>query len=173
MIVETKDHVRSSLKDFLSNITRDNVEDRYRSLSYYEGIQGEMENDLGKYFPLKSIEVPLIVQNITSKLINARAIGYKIPPVRTNQPYLDNVKDLDQTMLTAERLTYLLGSHLIRSRFNDEDGILEYDQIIEFEPVFEARARQPFAYIYPIYNLPCVTVILTLQILCVTVLMIL
>ena len=152
MIVETKDHVRSSLKEFLSNITTDNVEDRYRSLSYYEGIQGEMETDLGKYFPLKSIEVPLIVQNITSKLINARAIGYKTPPVRTNEPYLDSVKDLDQTMLTAERLTYLLGSHLIRSRFNDEDNILEYDQIIEFEPIFEARARQPFAYIYPIYN---------------------
>ena len=35
---------------------------------------------------------------------------------------------------------------------DDEDNILEYDQIIEFEPIFEARARQPFAYIYPIYN---------------------
>jgi hypothetical protein len=152
MIVETKDHVRSSLKEFLSDITTDNVENRYRSLSYYEGIQGEMETDLGKYFPLKNIEVPLIVQNITSKLINARAIGYKTPPVRQNEQYLDNVKDLDQAMLTAERLTYLLGSHLIRSRFNEEENKIEYDQIIEFEPIFEARARQPFAYTYPIYN---------------------
>ena len=152
MIVESKDFVRSGLKDFLSDITSDNVEDRYRSLSYYEGMQGEMETDLGRYFPLKSLEVPFIVQNITSKLINARAIGYKEPPVRTNEAYLESVKDLDQTMLTAERLTYLLGSHLIRSRFNEETNMLEYDQIIEFEPIFEARARQPFAYIYPIYN---------------------
>ena len=152
MIVESKDFVRSGLKDFLSDITSDNVEDRYRSLSYYEGMQGEMETDLGRYFPLKSLEVPFIVQNITSKLINARAIGYKEPPVRTNEAYLESVKDLDQTMLTAERLTYLLGSHLIRSRFNEETNMLEYDQIIEFEPIFEARSRQPFAYIYPIYN---------------------
>ena len=55
-------------------------------------------------------------------------------------------------MLTAERLTYLLGSHLIRSRFNEESNQLEYDQIIEFEPIFESRARKPFAYVYPIYN---------------------
>ena len=105
MIVDSKEFVRSGLKDFLSDVTNDNVEERYRSLSYYEGMQGEMETDLGKYFPLKSLEVPLIVQNITSKLINARAIGYKNPPVRENEKYLENVKDLDQTMLTAERLT--------------------------------------------------------------------
>ena len=152
MIVESKDFVRSGLKDFLSDITTDSIEERYRSLSYYEGMQGEMESDLGKYFPIKSLEVPLIVQNITSKLVNARAIGYKTPPVRTNEKYLENVKNLDQAMLTAERLTYLLGSHLIRSRFNEETNVLEYDQIIEFEPIFESRARKPFAYVYPIYN---------------------
>lgn len=152
MIVDSKEFVRSGLKDFLSDITSDNIEERYRSLSYYEGMQGEMETDLGRYFPLKSLDVPLIVQNITSKLVNARAIGYKDPPARTNEKYLENVKDLDQSMLTAERLTYLLGSHLIRSRFNEESNMIEYDQIIEFEPIFEARAREPFAYIYPIYN---------------------
>ena len=124
MIVESKDFVRSGLKDFLSDITTDSIEERYRSLSYYEGMKGEMETDLGKYFPIKSLEVPLIVQNITSKLINARAIGYKTPPVRTNEKYLENVKNLDQAMLTAERLTYLLGSHLIRSRFNEESNVL-------------------------------------------------
>ena len=48
MIVESKDFVRSGLKDFLSDITSDNVEDRYRSLSYYEGMQGEMETELGR-----------------------------------------------------------------------------------------------------------------------------
>ena len=54
MIVESKDFVRSGLKDFLSDITTDSIEERYRSLSYYEGMQGEMETDLGKYFPIKS-----------------------------------------------------------------------------------------------------------------------
>ena len=152
MIVESKDFVRSGLKKFLSDITTDSVEDRYRFLSYYEGMPQEMEQDLGKYFPIKSLEVPLIVQNITSKLINARAIGYKNPPVRTNEKYLESVKNLDQTMLTAERLTYLLGSHLIRSRYNEESKKVEYDQIIEFEPIFEPRSRKPFAYIYPVYN---------------------
>ena len=152
MIVENKDVVRSSLKEFLKDVSKDNIEERYRFLSYYEGMQGEMENDLGKYFPITTLEVPLITQSFTSKLVNARAIVYKNPPTRTNEDYLDNVKDLDQSMLTAERLTYLLGSHLIRSRFNEEEQKIEYDQIIEFEPVFEARARKPFAYIYPIYN---------------------
>lgn len=152
MIVENKDVVRSSLKEFLADVSTDNIEERYRFLSYYEGMQGEMENDLGKYFPISTLEVPLITQSITSKLVNARAIGYKNPPTRTNEDYLENVKNLDQSMLTAERLTYLLGSHLIRSRFNEQEQKVEYDQIIEFEPVFEARAREPFAYIYPIYN---------------------
>ena len=95
-------------------------------------MQGEMENDLGKYFPITTLEVALITQSITSKLVNARAIGYKSPPTRTNEDYLENVKNLDQSMLTAERLTYLLGSHLIRSRYNEQEQKVEYDQIIEF-----------------------------------------
>ena len=152
MIVESKDVVRSGLSDFLKNITNESVEDRYRALSYYEGVKNEMESDLQKYFPIKSLEVPPIIQNITSKLINARAIGYKNPPERTNENYLELTTGLDQAMITAERLTYLLGSHLLRSRYNEDTGKLEYDQIIEFEPVFEPRAKEPFAYIYPIYN---------------------
>ena len=121
MIVESKDLIRSSLKDYLSDVSKQNVEERYRFLSYYEGMQEEMEDDLNKYFPLKSLEVPYITQSITSKLINARAIGYKNPPVRTNEDYLESVSDLDQTMITAERLTYLLGSHLLRSRYNEDE----------------------------------------------------
>ena len=152
MIVESKDFVRSGLKDFLSEITSDNVEERYRFLSYYEGMSQEMEKDLAKYFPIKSLEVPMIVQNVTSKLINARAIAYKNTPERSNESYLDSVRDLDQSMITAERLTYLLGSHLIKSRYNEESKMIEYDQIIEFEPIFEPRSREPFAYVYPIYN---------------------
>ena len=152
MIVESKDVVRSGLSDFLRNVTNESVEDRYRALSYFEGVKNEMEIDLEKYFPMKSLEVPPIIQNITSKLINARAIGYKNPPERTNENYLELVTGLDQTMITAERLTYLLGSHLLRSRYNEDTGKIEYDQIIEFEPVFVPRAKEPFAYIYPIYN---------------------
>ncbi len=152
MIVENKNLIRSSLKDYLSNVSKKSVEERYRFLSYYECVQSEMEMDLQKYFPIDSIDVPRVTQSITSKLINARAIGYKNPPERTNEQYMENVKDLDQSMLTAERLTYLLGSHLIRSRYNEDEEVIEHDQIIEFEPIFEARARMPFAYIYPIYN---------------------
>tara|TARA_R100000773_G_C4221074_1_gene119936 strand:+ start:3287 stop:4591 length:1305 start_codon:yes stop_codon:yes gene_type:complete len=152
MIVENKDLIRSSLKEYLSDVSKENVEERYRFLSYYEGMQNEMENDLSKYFPLKNLEVPYITQSITSKLINARAIGYKNPPVRTNEDYLESVVDLDQTMITAERLTYLLGSHLLRSRYNEQEQKIEYDQIIEFEPIFEPRSRMPVGYIYPIYN---------------------
>jgi hypothetical protein len=152
MIVENKDFVRSKLKQYLSDITNDNVEDRYRFLSYYEGMASQMESDLTKYFPIKTLEVPLIVQNITSKLINARAIAYKNVPDRTNESYLESVTDIDQAMLTAERLTYLLGSHLIKSRYNEETKSIEYDQIIEFEPLFEPRSRHPFGYVYPIYN---------------------
>ena len=152
MIVENKELIRSGLSDFLKDITNESVESRYRALSYYEGMKNEMESDLKKYFPIKSLEVPMIIQNVTSKLINARAIGYKNPPERSNEDYLEMVTGLDQAMITAERLTYLLGSHLIRSRYNEETGKIEYDQIIEFEPVFEPRAKQPFGYLYPIYN---------------------
>ena len=152
MIVESKDFVRSGLSDFLKDITNDSVEARYRALSYYEGLRSEMEADLKRYFPIQSLEVPPIIQNITSKLVNARAIGYKNPPVRNNPDYIENVEGLDQAMITAERLTYLLGSHLLRSRYDEELSKIVYDQIIEFEPIFEPRAKDPFAYIYPIYN---------------------
>ena len=152
MIVESKDVISSSLTDYLNDVTKKNVESRYRALSYYEGMRGEMESDLSKYFPMKSLEIPMVCQNITSKLVNSRAIGYKDPPERTNEKYLEFVTDIDKAMITAERLTYLLGSHLIRSRFNEQTGKIEYDQIIEFEPMFLPRSRRPFGYIYPIYN---------------------
>ena len=152
MIVESKDVISSSLTDYLNDVTKKNVESRYRALSYYEGMRGEMESDLSKYFPMKSLEIPMVCQNITSKLVNSRAIGYKDPPERTNEKYLEFVTDIDQAMITAERLTYLLGSHLLRSRFNEQTGKIEYDQIIEFEPMFLPRSRRPFGYIYPIYN---------------------
>ena len=152
MIVENKNLIRSSLKNYLNDVSKDNVEERYRFLSYYEGMQGQMEGDLQKYFPISSIEIPFVCQSITSKLINARAIAYKETPQRTNSDYLELLNDLDQAMLTAERLTYLLGSHLIRSRYNEQSEKIEYDQIIEFEPMFEPRSREPFGYIYPIYN---------------------
>ena len=152
MIVDNMNLVSSGLADYLNEVKREAVEERYRALSYYEGMRGEMENDLSKYFPMKSLEIPMVCQNITSKLVNSRAIGYKDPPERTNEKYLEFVTDLDQTMITAERLTYLLGSHLLKSRFNEETGKIEYDQIIEFEPIFLPRARQPFAYVYPLYN---------------------
>ena len=42
MIVENKDVVRSSLKEFLKDVSKDNIEERYRFLSYYEGMQCEM-----------------------------------------------------------------------------------------------------------------------------------
>ncbi|MAO22618.1 MAG: hypothetical protein CMJ25_17865 [Phycisphaerae bacterium] len=152
MIVENRNYVRDALIDHLRDVTKDSIESRYRALSYYEGMTGEMERDLTNFFPLKSLQIPFITQNITSKLVNARAIGYKEPPVRTNEDYLEVVKDIDQAMITAERLTYLLGSHLIRSRYSEEDQMIHYDQIIEFEPLFEPRSREPFAYTYPIYN---------------------
>ena len=39
MIVENKDLIRSSLKEYLSDVSKENVEERYRFLSYYEGMQ--------------------------------------------------------------------------------------------------------------------------------------
>ena len=152
MIVDNKNYVRDALAEHLRDVIQKETEGRYRSLSYYEGMPGEMEKDLSKYFPIKSLEIPMISQNITAKLINSRCIGYKEPPQRINDDYLSSVHELDQTMITAERLTYLLGSHLIRSRYDEVDGLIHYDQIIEFEPIFEPRERKPFAYVFPLYN---------------------
>lgn len=152
MIVEQKDYVQSALAEYFRDVRKKKTEDRYRALSYYEGMRGEMESDLDQYFPIDNLEIPYVCQNITSKLINARAIGFKNGADRTNPKYLESITDVDQAMITAERLTYLLGSHLIKSRFNEETNKIEYDQIIEFEPIFEPRSRQPFAYVYPIYN---------------------
>ena len=101
MIVDNKNYVRDALAGHLRNVVEKQIEERYRSLSYYAGMPSEMEKDLSKYFPIKTLEIPMVCQNITSKLVNARAIGYKEPPERTNEEYLDSVHELDQTMITA------------------------------------------------------------------------
>ena len=60
MIVENKNVISSGLSDYLSDVTKKNVEQRYRALSYYEGMRGEMESDLSRYFPMNSLEIPMI-----------------------------------------------------------------------------------------------------------------
>ena len=139
MLVEnlSETSIKKALEDYLNTSKKNRTDERMKFLSYYEGIVEAMEDDLKDYFTRGALrQVPLVCQNVTAKLINSRCIVYKNAPQRENEVYTDHVKSLNATMLSLERITYLLGTSGLRSKFNEEEGKIEYDILSEFYPLF-------------------------------------
>jgi len=145
--------VKKALEKYLDTSKKKRADERMKFVSYYEGMIGEMESDLKSYFTDGALsQVPLVAQNITSKIINSRCIVYKNPPKRDNVKYQESTISLDTAMLNLERLTYLLGSMGLRSKFNEEEGKVEYDLLTEFYPLFRSFEQEPVAILYPLYS---------------------
>lgn len=156
MIIQdlSRGSVLTAIKKQLNEIESKRTTERYNMMNYYEGMCSEMEQDIRKYFDSDSLrQTPIMVESLTQKLINARAIVYKQAPERqVDIRYNDYLDDLDSAMLRFERMTYLLGTTAMKSRWNEESQTLDYVPLVEFYPIFEQYHEEPVGVFYPLYN---------------------
>lgn len=156
MIIQdlSRGSVLTAIKKQLNEIESRRTKERYTMMNYYEGMCSEMEQDIRKYFDSDSLrQTPIMVESLTQKLINARAIVYKQAPKRqVDVRYNDYIEDLDSAMLRFERMTYLLGTTAMKSRWNEEKQMLDYVPLVEFYPIFEQYHEEPVGVFYPLYN---------------------
>ena len=150
----TQQAVLEGIKRQLNGVEDKRTRERYMMLNYYEGITSEMESDIRDYFNSESLrQAPIISESITTKLVNARAICFKQPPQReVDERYVEYANDVDSAMLQFERMTYLLGTMALMSRWNPNKEKLEYVSLPEFYPIFLPHEEDPVACIYPLYN---------------------
>ena len=83
MIIQdlSRGSVLTAIKKQLNEIESRRTKERYTMMNYYEGMCSEMEQDIRKYFDSDSLrQTPIMVESLTQKLINARAIVYKQAP---------------------------------------------------------------------------------------------
>ena len=146
--------ILGSIRSELNKVEDQRTKARYNMLSYYEGMTDVMEDDIAQYFDSDSLrQAPPVTQSVTTKLVNGRAIVYKQTPQRqVDEKYLDLVDDLDSAMLQFERMTYLLGTMALKSRWDEEKQMVTYVPLTEFYPIFLPHEEEPVACMYPIYN---------------------
>jgi len=156
MILESLNEVSilKSLKSHFASIEQKRFKERYRMMNYYEGLESELQTDIAKHFDSDSLkQVPSFLENVTAKLINSRAIVYKQAPQRhSDDKYLESIKSLDSIMLQLERMTYLLGSMAMLSKWNAEEQKIEYDILTEFYPIWLPHQSEPVGICYPLYS---------------------
>jgi hypothetical protein len=146
--------VLGAIKRQLNEIESKRTHERYTMMNYYEGLCSEMEADIRKYFDSESLrQTPIMVESLTQKLVNARAIVYKTTPERVvDERYNDYLDDLDSAMLRFERMCYLLGTVAMKSRWNEDTQKIDYVPLVEFYPIFEQHKENPAGCFYPLYN---------------------
>lgn len=125
-------------------------------LDFYEG--SNIEPYVKDYFGTDTLkQIPTFSQNLTRRVIKARSMTYKRPPImKADDRYLDfiNTHDLNAKRRQLESLTYLLGCMAFRSRWDDTTQKIEYENLTHFEPLFLPYDDKPFgiAYFVPSYG---------------------
>ena len=126
---------------------------RYEALDYYKGITDEY---VSKYFSESTLsKVPIGNVNITKRVIDRISLVYMTPPVRTysNELTPDYFMEKDLKLQRLERMTNLLDGVLIKPTYRikeDGSGCIEYDIIMDYEPIFDTDPLNPHAIVYPI-----------------------
>ena len=125
---------------------------RYEALDYYKGITKEY---VSKYFSDSTLsKVPIGNVNITKRVIDRISLVYMTPPVRlySNEDTPDFFKEKDLKLQRLERMTNLLDGVLVKPcwRIKDGKGYIEYDIIMDYEPLFDTDPLNPYAIDYPI-----------------------
>ena len=126
---------------------------RYEALDYYKGITHEY---VSKYFSESTLsKVPIGNVNITKRVIDRISLVYMTPPVRTysNELTPDYFMEKDLKLQRLERMTNLLDGVLIKPTYRikeDGSGCIEYDIIMDYEPLFDDDPLKPYAIVYPI-----------------------
>ena len=125
---------------------------RYKALDYYKGNTKEY---VGDYFSDSTLsKVPIGNVNITKRIINRISLVYMQSPIRTysNEDVTDYFNGKDHKLQRLERMTNLLDGVLIKPCWRIKDGneCIEYDIIMDYEPLFDTDPLNPYAFVYPI-----------------------
>ena len=126
---------------------------RYTALDYYKGITKEY---VGKYFSESTLsKVPIGNVNITKRVIDRVSLVYMTPPVRqySNEDTPEYFIEKDLKLQRLERMTNLLDGVLVKPCWRIKDdgtGCIEYDIIMDYEPLFDTDPLKPYAIVYPI-----------------------
>ena len=125
---------------------------RYEALDYYKGVTKEY---VSKYFGASTLnKVPIGNVNITKRVIDRISFVYMTPPNRqySNELTPDYFLEKDLKMQRVERMCNLLDGVLLKPcwRIKDGSGYIEYDIIMDYEPLFDDDPLNPYAIVYPI-----------------------
>ena len=123
-------------------------ERREMALDYYNG---RTERYTKKYFSSTlSHKVPIANVNITKRIKDRISLVYMVAPKReyTDPDIVDYFVEKDFKMQRLERFTNLLDSCLVKVTFRN--GLLDYDIIHDFEPMFGDDPLRPIGYTYPL-----------------------
>ena len=121
---------------------------REQALDYYNG---RTERYTEQYFSTGlSSKIPIANVNITKRIIDRISLVYMVAPKReySNPDIVDNFCEKDFKMQRLERFTNLLDSCLVKVTFRN--GMLDYDIIHDFEPMFGDDPLRPTGYTYPL-----------------------
>ena len=88
--------------------------------------------------------------NITKRVIDRVSLVYMKPPNKeySNENIVDFFFDKDFKMQRAERMTNLLEHTLLKPTWRNDR--IEYDIIMDFEPIFGEDPLKPIAFTYPL-----------------------
>ena len=126
---------------------------RYEALDYYKGSTKEY---VSKYFSDSTLnKVPIGNVNITKRVIDRISLVYMTPPIRlySNEDTPDYFKEKDLKLQRLERMCNLLDGVLVKPCWRikpDGSGCIEYDIIMDYEPLFDTDPLNPYAIVYPI-----------------------
>ena len=146
--------VNEALKDSLKYIEDQRVRERDYLMDWYEGTN--IDQYVADYFRPETLrQVPILNQNITRRVCAVRSMTYKRPPrMRVSDSYLNllDIESLNANRRLLERLTFLLGTMAIRSKWNEVTGKIEYETLSHFTPIFLAgdSRDKPIGVCYPI-----------------------
>lgn len=146
--------VNEALKDSLKYIEDQRVRERDYLMDWYEGTN--IDQYVADYFRPETLrQVPILNQNITRRVCAVRSMTYKRPPrMRVSDSYLNliDLESLNANRRLLERLTFLLGTMAIRSKWNEIAGKVEYETLSHFTPIFLAGDSRdnPIGICYPI-----------------------
>ena len=121
---------------------------REMAMDYYNGRTGRYTQ---KYFAdTLSNKIPIANVNIAKRIIDRISLVYMVAPKReyTKPEITDYFCEKDFKMQRLERFTNLLDSCLVKVTFRN--GLLDYDIIHDFEPMFGDDPLRPIAYTYPL-----------------------
>ena len=126
---------------------------RYTALDYYNGRTSEYVNNYFSTSILNKVVKGNI--NITKRIIDRISLVYMVAPKRlySREDVTDYFIDKDTKLQRLERMTNLLDAVLLKPCWRtkeDGTGCIEYDVIMDYEPIFGEDPLKFEAIVYPV-----------------------